>query len=305
MRVSVIVPVRNGASDVRVLLGHLDRQTLPRRDFEVVIADDGSTDAEIADFASADDSIRVLSAPPENSYAARNRAVRASTADVLAFCDADCRPEPEWLERGLHSLRDTDILAGRFKFDLPSPRNVWALIDMDGSKDHEHQVRLGLAETANLFLRRELFDRVGGFDGSVPEYGDFEFVQRCVAQDYRLSYAADVVVCHPVRSSGNSLLRALWKYNRGYGVHEGRAGRIPDAVKLRSWVPVVQTARGRRRWNRSLLGPDRQWLRQNGVEPRTEEVIRSLPVMYLVIPYLRSLAQLRGWLDGRRLRSAG
>src|SRR5918992_1071524 len=269
-KVSGIVPVRDGAADIGALLACLERQTLARSEFEIVVGDDGSKDGGTTGIATEDGHVRVAAGPPTNSYATRNRAVAASGAPVLAVCE---------------------------------PRTAWTLVDMDGSKDHEHQVRVGVAETANLFLRRELFDRVGGLDGTIPEYGDYEFVERCVALGASLSFGPDAVVWHPTRSSGKSLLRALWKYNRGYAVHEGRAGRVPDAVKLRSWVPFVQTVRSRRRWGRSI-GPDRTWLKANGVEPTLGETLRALPILYLVIPYLRSAAQLHGWLEGRRLRRA-
>jgi glycosyltransferase involved in cell wall biosynthesis len=299
----VIVPVRDGAEDIRGLLACLERQTMPRAEFEIVIGDDGSTDGGTDGVATPDGHVRVAYGPPTNSYATRNRAVAASSGGILAFCDADCRPEPDWLERGLAALETTDIVAGRFRFDVLEPRTAWTLVDMDGSKDHEHQVRVGVAETANLFVRRSYFDSVGGLDGSIAEYGDFEFVARCVERGARLTYSDDAVVWHPTRSSGKALLRALWKYNRGYAVHAGRAGAVPDAVKLREWIPVVQTYRGRRRWGRSL-GPDKRWLEQNGVVPTSSELVRSLAIMYVVVPYLRSAAQLNGWLEGRRLRPA-
>lgn len=299
--VSVIVPVRNGAADIRSLLEHLERQTISRSAFEIVIGDDGSTDGGTDEAATADGHVRVAAGAPANSYAARNRAVAASRAPVLAFCDADCRPEPDWLERGLASLAQTDMVAGRIRFDVPEARSAWALVDMDGSKDHEHQVRLGIAETCNLLLRRELFDAVGGFEDGVPEYGDYDFVQRCVASGATLTFGADAVVWHPVRVSARPLLRALWKYNHGYAMHEGRGGRVPEGLKLRSWVPVVQTLRARRRWGRSL-GPDRSWLAENGIKPTFREVVGALPIMYLVIPYMGSVAQLHGWLDGRKVR---
>jgi hypothetical protein len=172
---------------------------------------------------------------------------------------------------------------------------------MDGSKNHEAQVRFGVAETANLFLRRELFDTVGGFEEQVPEYGDYDFVERCVATGARLTYAPSAIVSHPARTSGKALLRAFWKYNHGYGMREGREGRVPEGMWLRSWVPLVQPIRARRRVGASL-GPDRKWLRENGVETTRAETARALLVMYLVVPYLRSVAQTAGWVDGRRLR---
>jgi glycosyltransferase involved in cell wall biosynthesis len=299
--VSVIVPVRNGAVDIAELLASLDRQTLPRAEFEIVIGDDGSTDGGTEGIDALDGHVRVTAGPPTNSYAARNRAVGASRATILAFCDADCRPEPGWLECGLAALEDTDIAAGRIRFDVPDRRTAWSLVDMDGSKDHEHQVKVGIAETANLFLRRELYDRVGGFEGGIPEYGDYEFVQRCVANGAQLSYAPDAIVSHPVRTSGRALLRALWKYNRGYAVHAVQDGERPEGLKLRSLVPVVQTFRSRRRWGRSL-GPDRRWLRLNGVDPARAETLAAVAIMYVVLPYLGSAAQFVGWLEARRIR---
>jgi glycosyltransferase involved in cell wall biosynthesis len=300
-RVSVIVPVRNGAIDVVELLASLERQTLPRGEFEIVIGDDGSTDGGTEGIETVDNHVRVAAGSATNSYAARNRAVTASNAPILAFCDADCRPDPAWLEHGLAALADTDIAAGRIRFDVPQQRTAWSLVDMDASKDHEHQVRVGIAETANLFLRRELYDRVGGFEGDISEYGDYEFVERCVAAGAELSYAPDAIVSHPVRTSGRALLRALWKYNRGYAVHAARDGRRPEGLKLRSLVPIVQTLRSRWRWGRSL-GPDGRWLRANGVEPALGETLAAVAIMYVLLPYLASAAQLVGWIEGRRLR---
>jgi glycosyltransferase involved in cell wall biosynthesis len=299
---SVIVPVRNGGRDVRELLESLAAQTLPRDRFEVVVGDDGSTDGTCDGLAREDGLVRIAAGPPLNSYAARNRAVRAARGPVLAFCDADCRPEPEWLENGLAALERADLVAGRIRFALPERRTVWTLLDIDGSKDHERQVRNGTAETANLFVRRELYDRVGGFDDSLPEHGDFDFVSRCVAGGARLVYDAHAVVWHPVRTRARAFLRALWIYNRWYAAREARANRRPDALRLRAWIPFVVTIRARRRFNRSL-GPDARWLGANGVRPGRVETLRALPLMYLVVPYLRAAAQLRGWWDGRGLRS--
>lgn len=300
--VSVIVPVRNGSDDLRALVAALERQTLDRASFEVVIGDDGSTDGGLDGLGTADGRIRVSHGPPLNSYAARNRAVRESRAPVLAFCDADCRPEKDWLARGFDALQRTDVVAGRIRFSTPRRRSVWALIDMDGSKDHELQVHDNNAETANLFLRRDLFDCVDGFDDTITEHGDFDFVERCVAAGARLSYAPEAIVWHPVRTTGRSVLRAQWIYSRGYAERATRDGKRPDGLKLRNWVPIVQPVRARRRYGKSVLGPDARWLAQHGVHATAAERVVSLPIMYLVVPYLRGVAQLSGWWAVRKRR---
>ena len=124
----------------------------------------------------------------------------------------------------------------------------------------------GTAETANLFVRRTLFDRVGGFEEEVPEYGDFDFVERCVANGASLIFGEDAVVWHPTRDRAEPFLRAQWIYSRGYGEREGRAGRLPDDLKARALIPVVSPLRARRWWGKSY-GPDRRWLGENGVLP--------------------------------------
>jgi glycosyltransferase involved in cell wall biosynthesis len=304
-RVSVIVPNRNGRRHLEKLIEALSAQTLPHSGFELVVGDDGSDDGSLEWLQGRPESwIRVAAGPPRNSYAARNRAVAESRGEVLAFCDADCVPEPDWLERGLAVLEQTDLVAGRIRFILPSQRTVWTLLDMDTSKDHEREVENGTAETANLFLRRDLFDRVGGFEEIISEFGDFDFVQRAVQHGAALIFAPEVVVWHPTRDSAKPFLRARWIYSRGYAAHESRAGRLPAGLRPRALVPVVAPARSRRWWGRSY-GPDRRWLGENGVVPTRAETVKALPLMYLVLPYLSSAAQVLGWFDGRKLRVAG
>ncbi len=114
-------------------------------------------------------------------------------------------------------------------------------------------------------------------------------------------YAAEAIVWHPTRDRAKSFLRAMWIYNRWYAAREARAGRTPEGLRLRSWVPLVQPIRARRRWGQSV-GPDRRWLGVNGVRPSRRESLVAVPLIYVFLPYYSGVAQARGWFDGRRLR---
>jgi len=300
--VSIIVPVRNGADDLRGLLAALEAQTLPRERFEVVIGDDGSTDGGTDGLATDDGWVRVYPGPPVSSYVARNRAVARSRGRILAFTDADCRPDPAWLERGIAALGDGGVVAGMVRFRVPDKPTVWSLVDMDTFLDQERQVQAGVAVTANLWLHRELFDRVDGFDEELREFGDHDFVGRCVAAGAELQFAKDVVVVHPTRDEGDRYLKKFWIMNRWYGEREGRAGRRPAAIRAAAWVPLLSTARTRRWYGRTVVGLDRHRFRANGVEPRLIDDLRALPVIYVLQPYAASIAQLRGWLSARAAR---
>lgn len=300
-RVSVIVPARNAGADLRGLLDALSRQTLAHERFEVVIGDDGSTDGSTEGLATDDGWVRVAPGPPRNSYAARNRAVAASCAPVLAFCDADCRPEPDWLEAGLAALKDAGVVAGLVRFLAPERLTVWTLLDVDMFLDQERSVQANAAVTANLFLRRELFDSVGGFDDSLPEHGDYDLAARTVEAGARLVYAGAPVVWHPTRDAARPILRKVWVMNRWYATRTVRSGGRPHGLKLRSWVPLVQPLRARRRFGRSIR-PDRKRVAESGLKPRLRDDLKALPLMYVLMPYFAGLAQLVGWWEGRRSR---
>jgi len=302
---SVIVPVRNGRLHLELLLAALEKQTLPRERFEVLIGDDGSTDGSTDDLETEGGWLRVLKGGPRSSYAARNRAAGAARAPLLAFCDADCQPEPGWLEAGIAAVESAEpetLAAGRVRFLVPDRPTVWTLVDMDTTKDHRREVEIGNAETANLFVRREFFERLDGFDDTIPEHGDFDFALRAVAAGAHLSYAPEAVVWHPTRDTAKPFLRMVWIMHRWYAAREVRDGRRPLGLKLRWWVTPLH-ARWRRRSGRSF-GLDRWWLGQNGVTPRLRDNVRAVPIIYVLMPVIAGVAQLRGWWDGRRLRTA-
>jgi hypothetical protein len=72
-------------------------------------------------------------------------------------------------------------------------------------------------------------------------------------------------------------------------------------VKFRDWVPFYSAIRGRRRYGLSLM-LDRRRLADHGVRPSLRDDLAALPLIYIVLPYVRNVAQLRGWWDGHRLR---
>jgi teichuronic acid biosynthesis glycosyltransferase TuaG len=100
--VSVITPVFNAAATLPATIASVAAQTFP--DWEMLIADDGSTDATAAiaaAWAARDPRVRPLPGPRQGPAAARNRAIRAARGRFLAFLDADDRWRPEKLARQL------------------------------------------------------------------------------------------------------------------------------------------------------------------------------------------------------------
>ena len=299
VRVSVIVPVRNAGADIAGLLQALAAQTFPLDEFEVVFGDDGSTDGSLAVIDEFPGDAIAVSCAPRNAYSARNRAVEVASGSILAFTDADCRPSPEWLEAGVSALRDADVVAGLIRMTVPDGNPLCALIDLDTFLDQERAVRWNAAVTANLFVSRELFDEVGGFDETLEGHGDYAFVSDCVAAGRSLVFSRAADMAHPARSSTRAVLRKVRDMHRSYAVREARAGRRPDGLKVRNLVPVVQTLRARLRMGRSF-GLDPQRLHDSGIGVGRLRRIFVLPLIYVAVPYAGSLGQLLGWLDVQR-----
>ena len=191
MNASVVIPAKDAAATLARTLECLAAQeTAP---LEVLVADDESSD-ETAAIAARGGATLVPVPAGSGPAGARNAAAAKARGEVLAFTDADCFPEPGWLAAGLRAIEaGADLVQGRVWPDPevamgPFDRTVWVVEES------------GLYETANLFVRRELFERLGGFEVWLePEVG------KPLAEDvwlgWRARRAAADVRFEPTRSS--------------------------------------------------------------------------------------------------------
>ena len=150
----MIVPARDAEATLPRTLAALAAQSLDGG-VEVIVVDDGSTDRTAA--LAREAGVRVVSQPALGPAPARNHGAQEASSDLLAFCDADVFPAPGWLAAGVEALRQSELVQGRVLPDPSVPlgpfdRSIWVT------------TAPGLWETANLFVRRELFDRLGGFE---------------------------------------------------------------------------------------------------------------------------------------------
>ena len=154
--VSVIIPARDAAPTLQRTLTALRAQEF-EDEFEVVVVDDGSRDQTAAIAEGHAPFVRLIrNERSEGPGAARNRGVRAARAPVLAFTDADCFPTPHWLARGVEAIARAEIVQGAVQPDPDATRTPFdrsLIVEGDG----------GFYQTANLLVRRETFNAVGGF----------------------------------------------------------------------------------------------------------------------------------------------
>jgi glycosyltransferase involved in cell wall biosynthesis len=104
---SVVIPTLNGSAGVDRCLRALTAQTI-RPAMEIIVVDDGSSDDTVA--VARGHGVAVISHPRNRGIAAaRNTGLNAATADIVAFLDDDCEPEPEWAQQLLSGYTDGDV----------------------------------------------------------------------------------------------------------------------------------------------------------------------------------------------------
>lgn len=239
---SVIVPVYRHWDLIPGLLAALAGQEL--QDFELILVDNAPREASPEPRPSLPRGARILACPEPGSYAARNAAIPAARGRILAFTDADCRPDPGWLAAlaATAAAGPERLIAGpvRMTTQAPAPGR-WEAYDLIRGIPQAHYVRLGYAATANLAVPATVFARLGGFDARRMSGGDAAFCRRVGAAGVPIVLAEGAVVAHPARASWDELARKARRVKGGQIRGGGRALRA--SWLLRSLTPPLRAHR--------------------------------------------------------------
>jgi glycosyltransferase involved in cell wall biosynthesis len=245
MDMSVIIPVRNGAATIGDQLSALAEQSLTGT-WEVIIADDGSTDATIAvarSFADKLPSLQIVTVEGRGIPAGRNTGVSASTGRLLAFLDDDDRVAAGYLQAMLDASEDADLLAGRLNEIRPlgDPQFIPndALPILHGF--------LPFAMGCMLTVTREAFESVGGFDSAFGPTGaeDVDFSWRVQLAGFRAAFVEDALIHYHHRTTLRAALyqRYDWAANdallmKRHAINGLETRPITKAIRHWAWLVV-------------------------------------------------------------------
>jgi GT2 family glycosyltransferase len=207
--ISVVITVRNEERHLAQLLESLRVQEGP---FEVVVVDSDSRDRtlEIAgEYARRQPEVFRVIEHPGSRGIGRNVGVRAARGGSVAFTDGDCFADSNWLKRLRAGLDRSPVVAGR-TVTVGKPRY--------GQLERVELFQSGYDLTypsCNLAYRRELFERLGGFDPRFITAEDIDLNLRAVRSGASIRYEADAIVYHHMRGTFvRFLYQAFWN---GYG----------------------------------------------------------------------------------------
>ena len=182
---SVIIPTKNSARSLPLLLASLQKQTY--RNFETIVVDNNSTDAT-KDNAVSSGSV-VDNWGPERS-AQRNRGAEIARANILLFVDSDMELTERVLEKCILRMDASDALC--LRESIVTGNNYWAKAR---AFERDSYFRSLYYEAARC-LRKDVFNDIGGYDTTMTGLEDMALQAKLIEREYRIGWIDDVILHH-------------------------------------------------------------------------------------------------------------
>ena len=197
--VSIIIPAFNAERTIGLTLQALVDQEYggPR---EIIVVDDGSTDAT-AQIIKSFDNVTYIFQSNQGPAAARNRGFQASMGAFIFFTDSDCVPEPSWIENCLEGFTSAAIGVVCGSYGIANPQHLLArCIHAEIIFRHRHLMpELPKAfGSYNFCIRRNLFSSVGGFNTAYRNASgeDNDLSYKIINSGARIYFARHALVKH-------------------------------------------------------------------------------------------------------------
>ncbi len=265
-KVSIIVPTYERPTSIVDCLGSLAALDFPREDYEVIVADDGSSapPVEAVERASTSMNVKLVRCEHRGPASARNAGLRTARGDWIAFTDDDCRPEPGWLRElmGAATIEPPSAAGGQTLNGIPtsdSSETSQLLIDYLYGYFNSDPDSGSFFTTNNLLFPRAELEALGGFDESFPLAAseDRDLCLRWVERGLRIRFAPRATVRHHHPLGALRFLRQHFTYGRGAcQLHRRLAefGRVvPEHEPMGFYIGILRYPFGRSSFHRACV----------------------------------------------------
>jgi len=282
-KVSVIVPVYNGARSLPRLMASLRGQSYAKERVEIFMVDNNSTDRSLDVLRGFPEVTALRFTEWQSSYASRNEGIKRATGEVCAFIDADCWAHPEWIRNGVRALveKKLDRAAGSVRFVLSPHPNIYEIFDAARNFRQADFVERGWSGAGNIFVWKRVFDEVGPWNPHLISHGDSEFGLRATAAGKTLGFADDCIIYHKARRSWNSLVKKWIRTEYG----------AAQVYRLRGWHELHLWYK-KANW-RPLAGVWKEFPEEYTRSPRVRMEIDGIAN---ILRYSGNLGNFLGWM---------
>jgi glycosyltransferase involved in cell wall biosynthesis len=221
--ISVVIPCRDHSNELRNCFQGLQKQTT-NWPYEIIVVD-SAADARVAATASLFPFVRLISSDLGLlPGAARNLGAQFARGEYIAFTDADCVPEPGWLDAALGALKKGATIVGGPVLDvmptclIATTDNLLQFIDFP---PHRRDGPASYLPGCNIALSKTAFEELGGFPPNLPVGEDVIFITAAIA---RWPNSAQFVRSMQVRHEGRSSLHSFWRHHEAFGYYRAKFG---------------------------------------------------------------------------------
>ncbi len=225
-RVSVVIPALNEGERVKKCLDSLLALNYKKERLEIIIIDDGSTDGstELIKRYSKKHGLTYLRTERLGPSRARNLGVRHASGEFIAFTDADCIVDSEWINELLKGFFDENTagVGGSQKSPLDETdfgKDVQRVFELLGFAGEYIKTGTNIQETehnptCNVMYRKKVFDEVGGFVSDIWPGEDVELDYRIKKQGYCLVFNPGALVYHYRPGTMKQFRKMMRSYGR-------------------------------------------------------------------------------------------
>ncbi len=228
--VTVIVPVYNAEVFLEECINSILNLDYPEDKLEIIFVDNNSRDRSPAILKKYEGRIRVLTEETQGAAAARNTGIRNAHNEIIAFTDADCEANRNWLKNLVKPLlndEDIDAVGGRILSREPCNS-----IEKFGEVLHNHERKIKVLKppcfiTMNILIKKSLLLEARMFDEYFIRGEDTDLSFTLHKMGYRPTYAHEAIVYH----RNEKTLIGLFREGFGHGfwkakiVKKHRGGR--------------------------------------------------------------------------------
>ena len=240
-RLAIIIPHYNDAVRLGRCLEALEPQVSD--EIEVVVADNASP-CDLTEVTQRFAWAQLVVQPEKGAGPARNAGIEATSAPWLAFIDADCIADADWVAQALELAQGEQLVVTGGRVDVfdetPAPRSgaeaFEAVFAFKMRRYLEEEAFLG---AGNLVVSRRGFEQAGPFRPAVSE--DKEWSQRAASQGLTLAYDDALGVSHPSRSDWPALARKWERVtSESYDLRLQRGeGRLGWFIRALAMLPSI------------------------------------------------------------------
>lgn len=252
---SVVIPCLNEAYRLPGLLNALAAQTRPPN--EIILVDGGSSDGTpelTRQWAQRHPAltVRLLHNPHRHIPHALNLGITAAKGEVIVRLDGHALPTSDYLEGCVRVLQETGaaLVGGAWVVRPGAPGAVAEAIALAvssplGAGDALYRLPGAQAQAVDTVpfgcFRRELWQRLGGYNESLLTNEDYEFATRVRRSGGRIWFDPRLQCEYFARSTFAELARQYWRY--GWWKTQ-MLKRFPQSLRWRQAVPILWTAAG-------------------------------------------------------------